>query len=1209
MFKIDIARDNWNRKYRYGDESEIQTWERVARAMASVEKEPEKWFDIFLHAIVKFRDGYPVGLKCTPGGRITANIGTGFKGATLLNCFIAGPVSNATIKYNRKSSDGSVSFPVEFKTPDTPDDLVNIFLTVMEQAKTLASEGGYGINMDWIRPRGSLIKGTGIKHPGVVAYLKIWDAVAECIVKGDQDGYVDRIKNYLGEEKFESLKNTIKKETRKGAMMCSLSTAHPDCEEFVKAKQTAGVLTKFNTSVLMTDDFLFAVENDDFYEQKFNGKTYKKIKARDLYNLIMESCYNRAEPGVLFFGNMQSNNPISYLGLLNCTNPCVRKGTLVATKRGLIPVEEIKIGDDIQTTLGFGPVTEIKKYDSVQLYRVTFSDMSHLDVTSDHIFLSQMGHADARKKWDNDIRLKDVKEEAYVRKEPYKFGKYLHNRIDLTRDTGLLAGLFLGDGHIDANGNVCISSDNRTDNSFVFSLCERVGFSYWTEVKKEDNGIKIMIGGRKEHRASRILQTLGLNIELEAPDKTFPIWWMNTNMEFLSGVLDGLISSDGNINDSGHYPQIRIKSTSFKLHEMIRHLMLLVGADYKLYQSAKKGEKHKILGRMVERKHDIYEGSTDNDSITNLYSALGYISHPQKNEKIKYIIRMTSLNGVRWRTQIKSIEKIDKDTVYDIYESTSDDWNTCGIVNRGCGEIGGLATLTTVCLLGSLNLTQYVELDGESPYFDWNTYEKDIKIFARMLDNVCDLATAPLPSYTWAIKNVRQYGMGINGLGSTLMMLHIPYNSPAAVEFSKKVAQIKENLTWQVSAQLAMEKGTFHVYDKEKFENTAYFKSDRITEETKNILRKYGARNGKTTTCPPSGTASLICNNTSNGIEPVYQMEYERKIVCKQWPEGLTKDNIESVLAHHKKKDYEYWEGMYNGKKYYYEPKNRGLCDVSIVRDYGYQWLLDNFPKKDHSKYLISTKDLTVSDHMAIQEVMQFYCNQSISKTVNLPAKYPFKDFKDLYLTGWRKGLVGLTTYRENSMESVLSSMDEDKSIVKKDLKLPDVFINGPTSITKKEGMKFYIHFSYLPEDSEMRYPICMWIYTNSDEKGTSIVCNKASRELAKLALSVGIDNKIVAHAIDKCKTDYPHNRLGRMISLCLRHNIRREDILGALHGIEGDSVSTLLAAVRKFVSNTLKDGTPVKNRRCENEECKSDHLVYEMGCVRCLDCHALGCG
>jgi len=210
MFKTELAREIWASKYKFGNETPYETFQRVARALASVEKNPDEWYEPFLHTLVKIVDKKPVGLKCTTGGRITANVGTTYKKATLLNCFVAAPISNAKVSYERETENKLIRFPIEYETDESPDDLINIFLTITEQAKTLASEGGYGVSFDFIRPRGSIIKGTGIKHPGVVAYMKIWDAVSQCIVQGDADGYVDRIKNYLGEEKFEKVKEIIK---------------------------------------------------------------------------------------------------------------------------------------------------------------------------------------------------------------------------------------------------------------------------------------------------------------------------------------------------------------------------------------------------------------------------------------------------------------------------------------------------------------------------------------------------------------------------------------------------------------------------------------------------------------------------------------------------------------------------------------------------------------------------------------------------------------------------------------------------------------------------------------------------------------------------------------------------------------------------------------------------------------------------------------
>ena len=1205
MFKTKLAYETWKSKYRFGNETPLGTFQRVARALASVEKDPEFWYQKFLNILIRISDtGDLDGLKNTAGGRITANVGTSFKKATLINCYVSGPVSNAHIKYNRKSDDGSLEYPVEYQTDDTPDDLINIFLTIVEQAKTLASEGGYGICFDFIRPRGSLIKGTGVKHPGVVAYMRIWDAVSTCIVQGDMDGYNDKIKNYLKED-FEEVKDIVKAMPRKGAMLASLSCEHPDCEEFIRAKQLSGELTKFNISVVLTEKFLKAVEADGLFDQTFNGKVIKRVKARELFDLIMSSCYQRAEPGVLFADNMMKNNPVAYLGKPTSCNPCVRRGTLVSTSKGLVPVDQISKTDSIQTTLGFEPVENIEIHENIDIFRVTFSDKSYLDVSEGHIFHSQDTKGESRKHWNNTKRLNSLSVGDFIRKDRYRFET--HNSPTFTRDMGLFAGLFLGDGHIDANNNVCISVDQREDSSYIFILCEKFGFKYWLDDSASDGfSRKIIIsgGGSKNNKAKDVLKTMGLDVELKAPQKTFPYEWINTNKEFLKGLLDGLICSDGNVNDRSKYPQIRFKNTSLNLHNMLRHVMLYFGADYKIYEGEKAGEEHLILGRSIKRKHTIYEGIIDNDSILNFYHELNYLSHPQKNKTLKEIIKSTSLCGVKWKTKIESIELIGKDTVYDLYAKDADDWNTCGIVSRGCGEIPGLAAITTVCLLGSVNLTMYIKIKDGKPYFDFEEYAADIRVFLRALDNVNDLTYSPLPSYAWVIENLRQVGMGINGLGSALMMLGIPYNSPEAVEFTKNVCQIKENLTWQTSALLAKEKGTFPAYDKEKFESTEYFNSDRITEETRELMRKYGVRNAKTTTCPPLGNSSIISDITSNGVEPVFLLEYDRKIICKEWPEGLDVENIKEKLKHKKEKDYEYWYGEFKGQQYYYEPHNRGLCEVSTVRDYGYQWVLDNFPdQKKKWPGIVTTQDLNIQDHLNIQSMVQYYNNQSTSKTLNLSNDFNFEDFKGLYLKAWKLGLNGFTTYREGSMESVLSGIAqaEKREIIAQDIKLPDDFLNGPTQIIKREGKKFYLHFSYLPEDSSMAFPIVLWIYTNAKYKTNELrICNKAARNLGKLALKCGVISRIVKETIDKANEDYPHNRLGRMVSLCLRHNIPREDILVSIMNIDGDNISTLLTSVRKFLSKTLEDGIELKGLKCPSCE---GQMVMAGGCSQCLDC------
>lgn len=768
------------------------------------------------------------------------------------NCYINGPVSGAAIKYVRSIPGTEKVIDIEIKTDSSPDDLSNIFLTMLEQAQTLKSEGGWGLDFSWIRPRADVIASLGIRHPGIVKYMELFDKVSEVIVMGDNDGYKDLLKNYLDlEPKSEvgkKLTKKLKKMARKGAMMGSLRVDHPDIEEFVRAKQTSGRLTKFNISVMVTNEFMEAVEKDELFDLRFNGRVYKRVMARDLYELIMQSTYNRAEPGILFYDNMQANNPLAYLGELNCTNPC--------------------------------------------------------------------------------------------------------------------------------------------------------------------------------------------------------------------------------------------------------------------------------------------------------------------------------------------------------------------------GEIGGNPFISTVCLLGSLNLTQYVNDDRT---FDWDLYKRDVRVFARMLDNVNDLTYTPLPQYNWAVKNVRQYGMGINGLGSALYMMGIAYNSPEAIEFTDQVNWWKEELCWETSAKLAAEKGAFPAYNEKFLETNWFCHYTRISEETKNLIRKYGARNGKTTTNPPLGNTSVVCDMVSNGIEPVFMHEYYRTYIADGWPDGMTIENVKSILKETKQGDAIVWQGEFNGVKYHYEPHNRGLCITEPVRDYGYQWVMDNHPEDidNSASYLVTTNDLGIDDHVAVQVVTQRNINQSVSKTANLPNDYPFDDFKRLYMDAWKKGLNGFTTYRDGSMEAVLTKVEkkeieeEAPQIIRSGLKLPEEFVNGPTKIFNREGSKWYINLSYLPEDKDLKYPVAMWIHTN--HKGEMVAANAAVRALTKLLRSFEINDELIERQLEKIKGSPEHDRVAKMVSMCLRHNLPVTSIVLALEGLDGDYISSLLTTVRKFLSGKIADGTKIVGKYCLS--CNSPNIVFQSGCATCQDCGFSGCG
>jgi ribonucleotide reductase alpha subunit len=354
---------------------------------------------------------------------------------------------------------------------------------------------------------------------------------------------------------------------------------------------------------------------------------------------------------------------------------------------------------------------------------------------------------------------------------------------------------------------------------------------------------------------------------------------------------------------------------------------------------------------------------------------------------------------------------------------------------------------------------------------------------------------------------------------------------------------------------------------------------------------------------------SIICDITSNGIEPVFMHEYQRTRIIDSWPQGLTKENIKGILQETKAGDATVWKGEYHEVVYYYEPHNRGLCVIEPVRDYGYQWVMDNYPEdiQSNQDYLITTEGLSVFDHVDSQAIIQRNISQSVSKTINLPAGYSFDGFKDLYRYAWTKGLVGCTTYVAGSMESVVSAVDsspdeEELEQVLDDVIMPAEFYNGETSVIKREGNKFYIHFSY--STPTRKRPIAIWINTNTEAPIRHT--NQAVSSLLELAKRKGIKQSHIEDVKEKIKENSSNNRLARAVSFCLRHRVPIVDIVIELDKLEEVYVTDLVFAIRKFLSSYVKDGTKVEGRSCSS--CGSSNIEYSGGCSTCKDCGMSNC-
>lgn len=1197
MFVDSFQEKIWKDKYQYGGETYDDFCLRIASNVFPDDKIRQ---EVLINTLGNFEALF--------GGRINSNIGISEEGLTLFNCFIESIVEN-------------------------PDSLEGILEMVKAYAITLKTEGGVGFCANFLRPAKTLIKKIGVTTPGAIKFLEIFDKVSEVITSGS----VDKSDSYQGVP--------IKKSIRKGATMVTMSINHPDIEDFITAKSVPNKLTKMNMSVLISDAFMYSVENDldwdlwfpdthfDKYDDEWDGDfekwaesgypfvVYKTMRARDLWDLLLKNTYTRNEPGILFIDNVRKMDNLHYItGSITATNPCVVSGTLVSTANGLAPVEAVKVGDLIQTTLGFNPVKEVKVYENCDVYRVTFNDGFYQDVTQGHIFHNMDNGGEARKTWNNERRLSELDNDYFVRKEWYHAFPSLDN--SLSRDEGLLVGLYLGDGCFSNYCGFNISTCYSEDNSYIEKLFNGLGGGFRVD-KSEGDCCRLYMTDNTEY-----LISLFKRLSIDPKDKSFDLCTLlNTNKNFIFGLIDGLLSSDGNVNNTSRYSQVRFKNTNLHIHKLMKHLMLFIKADYKIYLSGKEGEVSEIYGREVERKQDCYEGVIENDAILNLFTNLGGLSHVSKGELLCHIIKTKQLNGVKWKTKIKSIEYIGKATAYDLYEAIADDWNHEGYVSRGCGEVPGNTgivkyegktyELGDVCNLGSINVARFYDIATKT--FNYGAFLKTVDLMVRSLDRIIEISNYPLKMYEDAAKLKRKIGVGLMGPGSLFMMMDVRYGSPESIVFLEDLLSKFMNQAYQTSALLAKELGPFPLYNKKLLKGGYVKNSGVLTEETLAMVKEYGLRNCALSAIAPNGTLSIVAGNVSGGLEPVFAKEFTRwnrvegKQVDFKYPNVHKGEWFETDYLKEQNVADEVVLIAKDGE--YRVDKNNGLCKKVTIKDYGYL-----HAERLLHKETATSMELTVEEHLEVLRLFAKYIDQSCSKTINLPNDISFEDFKELYGKIHDFGVKGCTTYREGTSVGVLETQkkekeksvraqqkeflaafkdQEDGKLVTDNVKLPSEY-PAKGFVLRSEGKKWYLHVAF--KDKACTRPFALFVNTNNKED--NVVTYNALEKLEELANHAGVKETYIEEV--KRKSAYQKNpvKICRMLGLILRHNVDVYEIVKALDELNGATVGTFVHRIKKFLAQFItKIDDPIL---CP--ECNEKAIVFESGCYACKNCGNTKC-
>lgn len=500
-------------------------------------------------------------------------------------------------------------------------------------------------------------------------------------------------------------------------------------------------------------------------------------------------------------------------------------------------------------------------------------------------------------------------------------------------------------------------------------------------------------------------------------------------------------------------------------------------------------------------------------------------------------------------------------------------------------EFGG------ACNLGSLFLHNFVVHPfTKRAYIDFDKMKEAIYVAVKMLDNIIDVNAFPNEVYENYQKNFRTIGLGFTGLGDTLAMMNLKYNTQPARVFTDSLVEFIAFNAYKASVELAKERGSFPFLNREKFVQSGYIlkhckEKDSSWRELKEDILKYGIRNAKILSVAPTGTLSITFgNNCSSGLEPIFSLEYDRKVKVG----GQTDDKIHII----KMRDYAY--GLW--------------CDMKDNPE--------NIVKKD---VFVTALEMSVDDHVDMLGVIAKHIDMSCSKTINVPEDYSFEDTKNIYMKCHELGIKGCTIFRPNSLRSGILLTDNDKK--------SNVNNTDTTSGKLGRGMIIKVDNNSIGKERHLTtgcgsLHCAAFFDPDSGElletylsKGSSGGCQSnlaAVSRLMSLAARAGVDVYTIVDQLKSCMA---------CPSYAVRTATKHDTSKGNSCPV---AVGNALIDMYKEIQNEIFDNdsdddddddvvvTPVKKpigkvSKSTCPEC-GDTMVAEGGCLQCKSCYYTKC-
>ncbi len=985
--------------------------------------------------------------------------------------------------------------------------------------------------------------------------------------------------------------------SRRGALMLMLDDSHPDIEEFITVKRTAGKIEHANLSVCISDAFMQAVKDDANWNLIWQGEVKKTIRARDLWDLICTSAWESAEPGMVFMDRYNKQSNTWYYEDIRCVNPCVTGDTLIYTDAGLFPAKElaergtpvtvaspdIAIGELVPvryavarnstqiTTISPGRSVSFRQASHVfptgikPVYRLQTKEGYTVRLTGDHKVLTLEGWKAA-----SDLVAGN---KIHLLHGEGGFGSTGNE------DLGQVLGWLIGDGYLNTRRKGAVTlSFFGTEQSIAPRFADAVNRLVVAPEGQRQYIVGIQkIAGRNETRveSTRLLHLIDselLENKLQVPPSV-----LRGSREMQRGFLSALLTADGSVQGTMEKgTTVRLTSISQSMLENVQRMLLNFGIASHIYKNRRDAGVRELPdgkgGSAAYNCQTYHDLMISRGNLRVFAEQIGFLTD-EKQHKLDEALTKFARGPYRedFLATFESLTPDGEEMVYDLSEPEAHLFVGNGLTLHNCGEQG--LPPFGVCNLGALNLSAFV-VDGK---MDYAHLAEISKVAMRFLDNVVDATEYFIEENRVAQLGTRRTGLGTMGLADALIKMEIPYGSSESVPVIERIYATIRDASYDMSADIALEKGAFSHFERDKYMQGEFIK--KLPKSIQEKIKKQGTRNAVLLTQAPTGTTSLLAG-VSSGIEPVYDFAMVRR------------DRTGEHIMYH-----------------------------PLLQEWR-----EAHPNEPTPAYFVSSNDLTPEEHVRVQATIQHYTDSSISKTVNAPNNHTVEEVQKLYRLAYESGCKGVTYYRDGSRDAVLTRVADEKK-AEEQAAAPGVMMEAVTSIQDGVKPRPPVVHGYTRQMNAPEGKINVTI--NSDERGPLEVfvnVGKAGSDIAALA-----------------------EALGRLISLNLRilsplsQTDRAREIADQLRGIGGSrSVGFGMQQVRSMpdaVARALEiHFEEMKQQQAEHEaappangkdndnghdekaanlvslshmsitgnlcpQCGCNTMVYEEGCKKCYNC------